>query len=142
MLAPHAPAPHPAAPQAIKDDFQSFLSKLQSTSKGLDASSNPKGQSLESSSKGIVDPDSSRTGGSSKSSSQGGSDKTQGPIASKPADYENFWEAPGYLWKIPEVSERESEAVMVSTLSGWVLDDMKIGADCQSGGATDVRRRL
>jgi small subunit ribosomal protein YMR-31 len=119
--APHAPAPHPAAPQAIKDDFQSFLSKLQSTSHGLNASSNPKGQSLESSSRGEVKPGgsgSSSSSGSSKSSSGGngaGADSVKGPIASKPADYENFWEAPGYLWKIPQVSERESEAILVST---------------------------
>lgn len=62
----------------------------------------------------------SRGGGGASSSGDGGGqgqkivEKTSGPMASKPADYDNFWEAPGYLWKIPEVSDRESEAVMVS----------------------------
>lgn len=35
----------------------------------------------------------------------------------KKADYENYWEAPTYLWVQKEVSEREMEAVMVSNLS-------------------------
>lgn len=39
-------------------------------------------------------------------------------MASKEADFDNFWEAPGYLWKIREMSERESEAVMVSSFGG------------------------
>lgn len=62
----------------------------------------------------------SRGGGGASLSGVGGGqgqknvEKTSGPMASKPADYDNFWEAPGYLWKIPEVSDRESEAVMVS----------------------------
>ncbi|KAI9638625.1 uncharacterized protein MKK02DRAFT_43023 [Dioszegia hungarica] len=168
---PHAPAPHPAAPQSVKDDFQSFLAKLQSQSSGLSASSNPKGQSLSSSAQGHVRSEDSSSGDSSRPSagnhsgpagssaagyggvgegmggdgqgektvSRGGGgaslsgvgggqgqknvEKTSGPMASKPADYDNFWEAPGYLWKIPEVSDRESEAVM-------------------SGGATDIRRRF
>ena len=35
--------------------------------------------------------------------------------ASKPADYENYWEAPSYYWATREVSEREMEAIEV----GW-----------------------
>lgn len=110
----------------MKDDFQSFLSKLQSTSGGPEnPSSNPKGQSLESSAQGHVRAEDSSSGDSSRPStaSAGGAgsggqprsgDSTEGPIASKPADFDNFWEAPGYLWKIPEVSDRESEAILVS----------------------------
>ncbi|KAL1407418.1 hypothetical protein Q8F55_006851 [Vanrija albida] len=42
------------------------------------------------------------------------------PASNKPADFDNFWEAPAYYWQRPELSEREIEAVM-------------------SGGATDIR---
>ncbi|WVF72497.1 hypothetical protein IAT40_007313 [Kwoniella sp. CBS 6097] len=92
--APHAPAPHPCAPGEIVDSFQSFLAKLQSSSSSKSSSS------------------SSGSGSGSGSGAQKGS--------GKPVDFENFWEAPGYLWTPKEVTEREIEAVM-------------------SGGATDVR---
>lgn len=39
--------------------------------------------------------------------------------SSKPADFENFWEAPSYLWTPKEMSEREIEAIMV----GPMLED-------------------
>ncbi|WVQ70417.1 uncharacterized protein L199_008644 [Kwoniella botswanensis] len=111
--APHAPAAHPMAPKEIVEDFQSFLAKLQSSSDGpSNPSSNPKAQSPSESSKGIVrDQESKNTQSQAKGSGSG---------SSKPVDYENFWEAPGYLWSTKEVSERELEAVM-------------------SGGATDIR---
>jgi hypothetical protein len=52
-LEPHAPAPHPAAPQDVVDNFQSFLAKKQSTSAGPESpSSTPKGQSTSQSAQG------------------------------------------------------------------------------------------
>ncbi|KAL7418949.1 hypothetical protein Q5752_006633 [Cryptotrichosporon argae] len=108
---PHAPAPHPAAPPEIAESFQSFLAKLQSSSGGVDSpSSTPKGQSTAESARGKVSG-----GDASGAGAAGASGKS-----SKPADYENFWDAPGRLWQIKELSEREIEAVM-------------------SGGATDIR---
>jgi hypothetical protein len=54
-------------------------------------------------------------------------DSTSGPISKKPADYENFWEAPSFLWVQKEVSEREMEAVMVRE---WVKGiGPRFGAD-------------
>ncbi|ORX39599.1 hypothetical protein BD324DRAFT_614297 [Kockovaella imperatae] len=96
--APHAPAPHPQAPKEVAENFQSFLAKLQSSSKGSDwPSSTPKGQSVEQSSKGQTPQD---------------NDTTRGPLEKKSADFENFWDAPERLWMPKEVSEREIEAVM------------------------------
>ncbi|WWC85187.1 uncharacterized protein L201_000045 [Kwoniella dendrophila CBS 6074] len=112
--APHAPAAHPMAPKEIVEDFQSFLAKLQSTSDGPEnPSSNPKAQTPNESSKGIVrSQESKNTQTSSSGKTSSGNNK--------PVDFENFWEAPSYLWTPKELSERELEAVM-------------------SGGATDIR---
>ncbi len=62
-------------------------------------------------------------------------------------DFENFWEAPAFMWKHPEVTEREIEAVMVSFSFGalalllssvhearelcWLVDSM---SGLRSGG--------
>lgn len=51
--------------------------------------------------------------GQGQRSSGGAAEKTEGPISGKPVDFENFWEAPSYLWMPKEVSEREMEAIMV-----------------------------
>nr|XP_019043063.1 hypothetical protein I302_08774 [Kwoniella bestiolae CBS 10118]OCF21993.1 hypothetical protein I302_08774 [Kwoniella bestiolae CBS 10118] len=99
------------APKEIVDSFQSFLAKLQSSSDGPEnPSSNPKAQSPSDSSKGIVKGEESKN---TQTQAQGGK-------SSKPVDFENFWEAPSYLWTPREVSEAEMESVM-------------------SGGATDIR---
>ena len=131
----HAPAPPPAAPQEIVDTFQSFLAKLQSSSGGpASPSSTPKGQSPDASAKGhtggqmaendrVMESErkSGNEGGSrgegrrEGSSVSGGGEKGMG--TGKKADFENFWEAPEALWRIPEVSEREVEAVMVSSFA-------------------------
>ncbi|WWD15651.1 hypothetical protein CI109_100073 [Kwoniella shandongensis] len=103
--APHAPAPHPCSPPEITDSFQSFLVKLQSSSGGAsNPSSNPKGSN----------PSSSQTSSSTSASTSASSG------SGKPVDFENFWEAPSYLWTPKEVSEKEIESIM-------------------SGGATDIR---
>jgi len=76
-------------------------------------------------------------GGLAKGSAGGG----------KPVDFENFWEAPAFMWKHPEVTEREIEAVMVSFSFGalalllssvhearelcWLVDSM---SGLRSGG--------
>ncbi|WWC69756.1 uncharacterized protein I206_103699 [Kwoniella pini CBS 10737] len=116
---PHAPAAHPCAPSEIVDSFQSFLAKLQSTSDGpSNPSSNPKAQTSNESSKGIVKSEESKntkTSTSTTTTSSGSSKENN-----KPVDFENYWEAPSYLWTPKEVSEKELEAVM-------------------SGGATDIR---
>ncbi|WVR04943.1 hypothetical protein IAU60_001955 [Kwoniella sp. DSM 27419] len=121
--APHAPAPHPCAPVDIVDHFQSFLAKLQSTSGGPEnPSSNPKAQTPDESAQGKVkggnESSAGLSGTSNNAAGSGGADASQ--KSSKPVDFENFWEAPGYLWTPKEVTEREIESVM-------------------SGGATDVR---
>ncbi|WVQ77936.1 hypothetical protein IAT38_000016 [Cryptococcus sp. DSM 104549] len=91
---PHKAAPHPCAPPEIRESFSSFLSKLESSS-------------------------------SSSSSSSAGAPSlpkdTGFKPSGKPNDYENFWEAPTYLWTPKEFTEREIEAIM-------------------SGGATDIRQ--
>ncbi|OXC63619.1 hypothetical protein AYX13_06630 [Cryptococcus neoformans] len=100
---PHKPAPHPCAPTEIQESFQSFLSKLNSSSSS--SSSSP--SSSSSSSAGSA--------GAGMSSLE----STFKPTGKK-VDYENYWEAPAYLWEQKEVTEREMECVM-------------------SGGATDIR---
>src|SRR4051812_21030312 len=81
------------APKDVADNFQSFLGKLQSVSKSTASpSSNPKGQSP-------TPPSSSSTS------------------SSAPVDFENFYEAPSYLWKTKPLTEQEMEAIMVS--SAW-----------------------
>lgn len=96
-LAPHAPKPHPQAPKDIAENFQSFLSKLQSSSHGASSpSSNPKNQSLSSSAAGKVESSSS-------------SGKKAAPV-----DFEVFYEAPSRLWKTKPLEEFEIEAIMVS----------------------------
>ena len=94
------------APREIAEDFQSFLAKLQSSSSGPGSpSSTPKGQSTEASAKG-------HTGGQ-----EAERDSTRGPLEKKPekpADFDDFWDAPEKLWMPREVTEREMEAVMVS----------------------------
>ncbi|ODN85901.1 hypothetical protein L198_07470 [Cryptococcus wingfieldii CBS 7118] len=92
---PHKPAPHPCAPSDIKDSFPTFLSKRQSSSPSSSSSS------------------------SSPQSSTPFKDTGFKP-SGKPNDFDNFWEAPGYLWRTKELSEKEMEAV-------------------ESGGATDIR---
>ncbi|WOO78465.1 uncharacterized protein LOC62_02G002013 [Vanrija pseudolonga] len=62
----------------------------------------------------------SHPGGVAAASSSAGGNIPLYPASSKPADFDNFWEAPAYYWQRPELSEREIEAVM-------------------SGGATDIR---
>ncbi|KAJ9116605.1 hypothetical protein QFC20_000538 [Naganishia adeliensis] len=93
--APHAPKPHPQAPKDIAENFQSFLSKLQSSSHGASSpSSNPKNQSLSSSAAGKVESSSS-------------SGKKAAPV-----DFEVFYEAPSRLWKTKPLEEFEIEAIM------------------------------
>ncbi|OCF31496.1 hypothetical protein I317_01415 [Kwoniella heveanensis CBS 569] len=120
--APHAPAPHPCAPGEIVDSFQSFLAKLQSSSDGPESpSSNPKAQTPEDSKHGkVLDSGSGSSGSGSGSGSSSGKSASAGSGSGKPVDFENFWEAPGYLWTPKEATEREIDAVM-------------------SGGATDIR---
>ncbi|ODN99335.1 hypothetical protein I350_07506 [Cryptococcus amylolentus CBS 6273] len=95
---PHKPAPHPCAPSEIKDSFPTFLSKLQSSSS---SPSSPSSSSSSSSS-------------SPQSSTPTPFKDTGFKPSGKPNDFENFWEAPGYLWRTKEVSEKEMEAVEVS----------------------------
>lgn len=52
------------------------------------------------------------------------------PTSAKPADFDNFWEAPAYYWQRPELSEREIEAVMVS---------LRCGMPCGSGSGEGRR---
>lgn len=44
----------------------------------------------------------------------GGGGGPGGKTSGTPVDFENFWEAPEFVWRHPEVTEREIEAVMVS----------------------------
>jgi small subunit ribosomal protein YMR-31 len=98
------------APAEVAKDFQSFLAKLQSTSTSpSNPSSNPKTQTPKDSAQGKVD----RT----TESSAAKEDVWKGKPA-PPVDFENFWEAPESLWKPKEWSEREIEAVMVSSSFG------------------------
>ncbi|TYJ52842.1 hypothetical protein B9479_006522 [Cryptococcus floricola] len=87
---PHKPSPHTCAPPEIRKAFPSFLSQLNASS-------------------------------SSSSSAPASSKQDTGfKPSGKPVDFENFWEAPGYLWRTKEVGELEMDAVM-------------------SGGATSIR---
>lgn len=101
FVAPHKPAPHPCAPTEVQESFQSFLSKLNSSS-----SSSPSASSASSSSSSSSP--SSGSGGAGLSSLE----STFKPTGKK-VDYENYWEAPAYLWVQKEVTEREMECVMV-----------------------------
>jgi len=109
------------APQEIAKDFQSFLAKLQSSSTSpSNPSSNPKGQSTNDSAQGKVDR--------STESSAEKEDVWKGKPAA-PVDFENFWEAPEALWKPKEWSEREIEAVMVSSFLPVVYGGMELEWD-------------
>jgi small subunit ribosomal protein YMR-31 len=114
---PHAPSPHPAAPQDIVDNFQSFLSKFQSTSTSADSpSSNPKGQSLDSSAKGQVRDHPSKDASPSASSSSSSSSTTQvvNKGSGKPSDFDTYFMAPTKFWRPKMFSPEELEAVQVS----------------------------
>jgi small subunit ribosomal protein YMR-31 len=89
--APHAPKPHPQAPKEIAENFQSFLSKLNSSSGGASSPSSSSKSALPSSS------------GSSSSGKK-----------AAPVDFEVFYEAPSRLWKTKPLEEFEIEAIMVS----------------------------
>lgn len=99
FVAPHKPAPHPCAPTEVQESFQSFLSKLNSSSSPSPSSPPPPSPSPSSS---------SGSGGAGLSSLE----STFKPTG-KTVDYENYWEAPTYLWVQKEVTEREMESVMV-----------------------------
>lgn len=50
----------------------------------------------------------------------------------KKVDYENYWEAPTYLWVQKEVTEREMESVMVGdVLSLKRREDMEKADDAR-----------
>lgn len=104
------------APTEIAENFQSFLAKVQSSSTSPDSpSSTPKTQSLEDSKKGKVDRTTEK-GQQSTATATSSGDAKEDVWKGKPAppvDYENFWEAPEYIWKQKEWTEREIEAVMV-----------------------------
>ncbi|GFZ46448.1 hypothetical protein JCM24511_04695 [Saitozyma sp. JCM 24511] len=112
----HAPAVHPATPKDIisSSPFLSSLAQSSSLRAPADASSGYSGHRQV--------PASHENGGNGNGNhlSSTKADSTSGPISKKPADFENFWDAPAYLWTPKEVTEREIEAVM-------------------SGGATDIR---
>lgn len=113
---PHAPHAHPMAPVEIAKDFQSFLAKIQSSSTSPESpSSNPKTQTPEDSKHGKVDR--TTESGSATVSGAEKEDVWKGKPA-PPVDYELFWEAPEHIWKQKEWTEREIEAVMVSSQSG------------------------
>ena len=143
LLGAHAPAPHPQAPQEIVDSFQSFLAKLQSSSGGpSNPSSTPKGQSTSQSKKGETGGEEaendremlgeesrsgrdnergSREGGvsvESRDNGDGGRSMASNSVRDNETrgrvDFENFWEAPAFTWRHPEVTDREIDAVMVS----------------------------
>ncbi|ADV20651.1 hypothetical protein I305_06300 [Cryptococcus gattii E566] len=101
-IPPHKVGPHPCAPKEVQESFQSFLSKLNSSSSSTSSSSS-----------------SSSSAGSASGARLSSLESTFKPTGKK-VDYENYWEAPTYLWVQKEVTEREMEAVM-------------------SGGATDIR---
>lgn len=103
------------APSEIAKDFQSFLAKVQSTSSGPDSpSSTPKTQSVDDSKQGTVDRTTEKGTGTATSSGAEKEDVWKGKPA-PPVDYENFWEAPEYIWKQKEWTEAEIEAVMVGS---------------------------
>jgi hypothetical protein len=79
---------------------------LQSSSGGPGSpSSTPKGQSTGQSAKG-------------KTPEQTGAGKSAAPSKpSKPADFDEFYEAPRYYWQQREFTDREIEAIMVSSVS-------------------------
>ncbi|TYJ52357.1 hypothetical protein B9479_007051 [Cryptococcus floricola] len=91
---PHKPSPHACAPPEILKSFPSFLAQLNTSPSPSSPSSAP------------------------ASSKQDTRVKPSG----KPVDFENFWEAPGYLWRTKEVGELEMDAVMVSFIrsSPWL----------------------
>lgn len=105
------------APQEIAKDFQSFLAKLQSSSTSPDSpSSNPKTQTPGDSSQGKVDRTTEKSKSASGTGTSSGSEK-EDVWKGKPApavDFENFWEAPEYIWRQKEWTDREIEAVNVS----------------------------
>jgi small subunit ribosomal protein YMR-31 len=112
---PHAPSPHPAAPQDIVDNFQSFLSKFQSTSTSADSpSSNPKGQSLDSSAKGEVRDHPSKDASPSASSSSSSTTQVENKGSGRPSDFDTYFMAPTKLWRPKMFSPEELEAVQVS----------------------------
>ncbi len=140
VTAPHAPQPHPSAPPEVRENFQSFLSKLQSSSGGsASPSSNPKGQSLESSGRGEVKPSSGPSGGvkSGEGTSEGAGATSGGSTGA--VDYEHFWEAPRSLWETKPFSEAEIEAVMVSPPSeSREAETLMRCSPAQSGGASNI----
>lgn len=103
LLAPHKVGPHPCAPKEVQESFQSFLSKLNSSSSSTSSSSS-----------------SSSSAGSASGARLSSLESTFKPTGKK-VDYENYWEAPTYLWVQKEVTEREMEAVMVSNLSFFLF---------------------
>lgn len=121
---PHAPSPHPAAPQDIVDNFQSFLSKFQSTSTSADSpSSNPKGQYLDSSAKGEVRDHPSKDASPSASSPSSSTSTTQvvNKGSGKPSDFDTYFMAPTKFWRPKMFSPEELEAVQVSFSYNTVL---------------------
>ncbi|KAH8080801.1 hypothetical protein HD553DRAFT_351857 [Filobasidium floriforme] len=117
---PHAPSPHPAAPQDIVDNFQSFLSKFQSTSTSADSpSSNPKGQSLDSSAKGQVRDHPSKDTSPSASSSSSSTTQVENKGSGKPSDFDTYFMAPTKLWRPKMFSPEELEAVQSGGATAW-----------------------
>lgn len=60
-------------------------------------------------------------------------------------DYENYWEAPAYLWVQKEVTEREMECVMVGDglslkkkSKTWKKLTMLAGSRCDSLGVRQI----
>lgn len=112
LQGPHAPRPHPAAPQEVVDSFQSFLAKLQSTGSASNPPSKPKDQSLEDSKQGKV----VQSGPGSQPSSGGSSAaKSSGGGGSGAVDFEEWWKAPTRLTTTKPLEPAEIEAIEVST---------------------------
>jgi small subunit ribosomal protein YMR-31 len=127
----HAPAVHPATPKDIisSSPFLSSLAQSSSLRAPADASSGYSGH------RQVPASHENGANGNGNHLSSTKADSTSGPISKKPADFENFWDAPAYLWTPKEVTEREIEAVMVSPRG------VRCGAGRQATGLEGVSSR-
>lgn len=90
----HPPAPHPSAPQEVKDHYGDFVAKIQAT---FQRRSGPGPTPIS----GGADPAAKKGTGAAK----GGSTSS--------GSYSEFWEAPAQYRERLEMTPLEEEAIMV-----------------------------
>ena len=80
--------------------------------------------------------ESGSAGGSGKGVDTSSGEEKMASGSGKPVDYENFWEAPEFTWRHPDLSEREVDAVMVSFVGYFgVSSCCHTALDPTTGGA-------